>query len=185
MVCYDHAGTEKLLPMAEYCEDRKICRKQRLAQRFAETVAAEVCAGGCDVCAGTAKSQTVVDATESVRGIMEMLGHLESLSERRTLSATAEMWRGTGRKHLKMDRIGKAPKGWSRDDCEHLMVQLVCKKIIGFEYANTAYATNSYAVPGPRHRVVAGADFSFQYTKVGADVDATPVSSRPTKKART
>ena len=38
--------------------------------------------------------------------------------------------------HMRVDEQGvpKAPKSWSRDDCEHFLVQLVCESILGFEY---------------------------------------------------
>lgn len=51
MVCYDHGGTAKLLPMVQYCESHGVCRKTLLAARFGETVHASDCAAMCDACA--------------------------------------------------------------------------------------------------------------------------------------
>mmetsp|Transcript_14273 Transcript_14273/g.36836 ORF Transcript_14273/g.36836 Transcript_14273/m.36836 type:complete len:175 (-) Transcript_14273:106-630(-) len=170
--------------MASYAEAKTKCRKQLIAERFGETVTREECSGTCDVCSRSAESAPVaVNVADSVAGVIGMLKHIAAMGERRTLTAAAELWRGTGRKHLKMDEVAKAPKGWTREECEHLFVQLVCDHIVAFEYANTAYATNSYVVLGPGHRRCLHDGFTYRFYR-SQSVTAGTGSVRPSKKHR-
>jgi hypothetical protein len=107
MVCFDHGGTAKMLPMAQYCESRGKCRKAQLADRFGEIVRTADCAGMCDACSqsaiGGSSAVVVEDAAKEARGVITMIRCLQRLGERRTLAAAAELFRGAGRKRLDME----------------------------------------------------------------------------------
>lgn len=75
--------------------------------------------------------------------------------------------------HTRTAQTGKIPKTFSKADCEHAIVQLLCDGVLAQTYKNTAYSTNVYLVKGRRasHVVNGTLDIKISFAR-GDDSDS-------------
>eukprot|EP00054_Salpingoeca_dolichothecata_P015507 m.89545 g.89545 ORF g.89545 m.89545 type:complete len:614 (+) comp21526_c0_seq1:406-2247(+) len=145
MVCTEQGGVENLFKMCTFAENQTQCRRVALARHFGEQLTAVECKKTCDVCQSNANnSMKQIDVTEEAELVLDIVAHLEGSGENKTFRNIVDLWRGSGRKGLKMENLAKAPKWLDKETCERIVAQLLIEKVLKQRFSHTPYNTNSY-----------------------------------------
>lgn len=144
LVAYDQSGIEKLRGVAAYAETSSRCRRAHIASALGENPKEGSCGGRCDCC-GTAESgprlkSTLHAAAGWARGIHRVLAANVS-GKGSTLKQLVDEWR---RSTKAAADAAESTKGLSKGQAEHVIVQLWLAHALQFDFASTAYATNTY-----------------------------------------
>lgn len=94
LVSADYSGTDNLLPVVAYCEQRHECRRAVLSRYFGESSTSAECDGHCDVCSGTAGPAGAVDRTDYARDLLAHVAEACSGSDRdrQTFKQLTKAW---------------------------------------------------------------------------------------------
>jgi hypothetical protein len=135
-------GAERLVEMLRFCEGTDGCRRTAMARAFGDAFDRRDCRGTCDLCAAAAPAMQdlTLHAESLLRCLSRAGGELTS-------AQLVDAWRGGG------GSAGgpfRAPKAWREEACEALVGNMLVHRLLSVTWNFSAYATNTYLVPGDR-----------------------------------
>lgn len=149
-------GEQKLFEMIRYCENCSDCRRVVMGRCFGESFDPNKCQKTCDVCA--AESPAIkLDHTLHAENVLRKYLAVRSIGRSSYLTQTqlVDAWRGTGSASSSSSSSGagshfKCPDGWSRSDCERLVLQMLLRGVLKIHWTYNAHRTTAYMDVGER-----------------------------------
>ncbi|KAK6934845.1 DEAD/DEAH box helicase domain [Dillenia turbinata] len=134
MVFYENSGLQNLYDIVRYCQEKRECRRKAFFRHFAEPY--QDCNGMCDNCAFSSEVKEV-DVTRHAKSIVSTLHDVQQNDQKLTMLQLVDK--------MKRKELGSDIK---KEEMEHLVIQLIVKRILKEEFQHTAYATNAYVAIG-------------------------------------
>ncbi|KAG6820211.1 hypothetical protein H0H93_003865 [Arthromyces matolae] len=177
MVARDKEGTEKLHAMLKFVQDLHECRKTQFAKYFSITTHLELSAwstsesdvlsrcGHCDNCTRSPDEIVTKDVTLQAWQLVKIAQTVVEDGAKITLNNLATLARGNGggqydvgrgkkgktkEKHkLNLEEVAGGEVNLSKEEIEHLLVDLLVRKYFKEDYLSTVYSTVVYIKCGP------------------------------------
>lgn len=149
-------GKDRVYQVLSYCLNRQDCRKKLIARHFEDRLVKDrddtEC---CDNCTygrrnsidGEMPSNQMVDASEWLETLLNILHQASGQNERMTATKLIDAWlQEKGPKKLRLEGISKP--SLTRTDCESVVGFLLSQGYLKEEFHITPYNTISYLIPG-------------------------------------
>lgn len=145
-------GLRNVYSMIDYCNDAKICRRDKFSNCFAEVWNENSCGKMCDHCFynnPTAQRSVVlptIDIHIHYRTLLKIIDKALMMDIRLTGLKLINVWLHKGPSKLRLERI--PPPSIDRFFAEQIVAFLITKDFLREDFHYTAYSTISYILKG-------------------------------------
>lgn len=154
-------GLTNVYAMMAFCLNRRICRKEQIADYFGDTWA-HVCINKCDNCAeDSAASLIETDVTEDMQDLCNILAFAVRNEKRLTYPKLIDLWLGKGEKKLRPENLVVCRH--SRETAQAIVGHLLVDHFLKEEFHFTPYSTISYVAVGPSWLIGRGGQQPIRY----------------------